>query len=180
MYLFHTSIYVITKTMGSCISKCSRKRKWHDKECHDLVRDKIVIAQAPISPISIHSTKQPLSPTSISSSVSSFSCTNTSPSTASYSLAFSSSSSSCLLSEERSFSNEFLKSCVKENPHIVHNHMESSFVQCLIRELVQVQNLHVIFHLNDKRASGERLRGKVPLIPSPNLSHDLLLPLGDF
>lgn len=114
-------------SMGSCISKCKRKRKHQVEPSH--VEDKLVISRAPppASSLSFSSTKkQPLdpnSPTSASSSVSSVSCTtrNTSNScslTSSLS-STSSISSSVVSSKERSFSNEFLYSCVKENPQII-------------------------------------------------------------
>ncbi|THG19709.1 uncharacterized serine-rich protein C215.13-like [Camellia sinensis] len=117
--------------MGCCISKCKRKRKHKKEESNNHIEDKLVISQAPISPIPLplplsSSTKQqqqqqplsPHSPTS-SSSISSFSCTTSNISN-SCSLSSLSSSSSIITSKERLFSNEFLWSCVKENPHVIH------------------------------------------------------------
>ncbi|XP_052190770.1 uncharacterized serine-rich protein C215.13 [Diospyros lotus] len=116
--------------MGSCISKCSRKRKREEESV--TVQDKLVISQAPLAmnfPPKI-STKQnvvqPLSPSSTStSSDSSLSCTIRTNTSAPCSIASTlSSSSSCLSStlssKERSFSNEFLWACVKENPQIIY------------------------------------------------------------
>ncbi|GMP46729.1 hypothetical protein CsSME_00014776 [Camellia sinensis var. sinensis] len=100
--------------MGSCISKFKPKRE--NQQVFNHVQDKLVISQPPISSTSLSSTKQPLSPTkspASTSSVSSFSCTNSNTSS---SLSLSSSS---ICSKERSFSNEFLWSCVKKNPHII-------------------------------------------------------------
>ncbi|KAI8014591.1 hypothetical protein LOK49_LG05G02488 [Camellia lanceoleosa] len=106
--------------MGSCISKFKPKRE--NQQVFNHVQDKLVISQPPISSTSLSSTKQPLSPTkspASTSSVSSFSCTNSNTSS---SLSLSSSlSSSSICTKERSFSNEFLWSCVKKNPHIIHN-----------------------------------------------------------
>ncbi|XVE55251.1 hypothetical protein DITRI_Ditri03aG0144300 [Diplodiscus trichospermus] len=101
--------------MGSCISKC-RPKKHHF--CH--VQDKLVISSqaAPKTPIPSVSNKIspfPVSPTiSSSSSISSFTCTTSTSSSCSSV----SSSASVLSSKDRSFSNEFLWACVKENPHI--------------------------------------------------------------
>ncbi|XAR62864.1 hypothetical protein NMG60_11017772 [Bertholletia excelsa] len=107
--------------MGSCFSKCKPNRK--NQEYRNPVEDKQVISQAPItSPLSSTepslSLSPPHSPTSSSTSFSSFSGTNSNTS-GSLSLT-SSSSSSILSSKERTFSNEFLRSCVKENPQIIH------------------------------------------------------------
>ncbi|KAF5467886.1 hypothetical protein F2P56_012096 [Juglans regia] len=98
--------------MGSCISKCRPKK--HPQEEFSHVQDKRVISQAPKTPSTPHSNKvspSPLSPTSSTSSVSSLTSTTSS--------SLSSSASSVLSSKDRSFSNEFLWSCVKENPHVV-------------------------------------------------------------
>ncbi|KAG6626170.1 putative protein TPRXL [Carya illinoinensis] len=103
--------------MGSCISKCRPKK--HPQEELSHVQDKRVISQAPKTPGTPHSNKvspSPLSPTSSTSSVSSLTCTASNTTTSS---SLSSSASSVLSSKDRSFSNEFLWSCVKENPHVV-------------------------------------------------------------
>ena len=101
--------------MGSCISKCRPKTKSEDEHEYENenVQDKLVIShEPPTSPISVLDIKPPSpSPSYSTSSVSSFSCTSSSCS--------SSSSSSVLSSKDRSFSNEFLWACVKENPHVL-------------------------------------------------------------
>lgn len=132
--------------MGSCISKCKRKRKHQVEPSH--VQDKMVISQAPPplpTPSSFSSTKQPLSPRSLSSassSVSSVSCTtrNTSNSSSLTSSLSSSSSisSSIVSSKDRSFSNEFLYSCVKENPQIIR----VDPVKGVVKKSVPVKNSH--------------------------------------
>ncbi|XP_010270327.1 PREDICTED: putative protein TPRXL [Nelumbo nucifera] len=108
--------------MGSCISKCRPKPPPYN-ECN-LVQDKLVISQAPATspnvPLSINPSHSPLS----SPSSSSLSFSSTSASTNSSSSSSTSNSSACsssvLISKDRSsFSNEFLWSCIKENPHIV-------------------------------------------------------------
>ncbi|KAG5221963.1 protein TPRXL [Salix suchowensis] len=111
--------------MGCCISKCRAKKRSIDQECHDNnVEDKLVISQAPKTPkipvpVSNKISPSPPSPTtSISSSGSAFTCANSST-TAISSCSSLSSGSSILSSKDRSFSNEFLWSCVKENPHII-------------------------------------------------------------
>ncbi|XP_040995743.1 integrator complex subunit 6 homolog [Juglans microcarpa x Juglans regia] len=103
--------------MGSCISKCRPKK--HPQEQFSHIQDKRVVSQAPKTPSTPHSNKvspSPLSPTSSTSSVSSLTCTASNTTTSS---SLSSSASSVLSSKDRSFSNEFLWSCVKENPHVV-------------------------------------------------------------
>lgn len=108
--------------MGSCISKCSpklKKRPLEDDEEDDEfehTQDKIVISQTTKTPISNKVSPFPHSPTSSScfSSAPSFSGTTTTCTSAS-----SCASSSVLTSKDRSFSNEFLWACVKENPHII-------------------------------------------------------------
>ncbi|XWS21700.1 hypothetical protein CRYUN_Cryun30bG0076900 [Craigia yunnanensis] len=102
--------------MGSCISKCRPKKYCIEDFSH--VQDKLVISssQAPKTPIPVSNkiSPLPLSPTiSSSSSVSSFTCTTSSTATSSCS------SLSSSASVDRSFSNEFLWGCVKENPHII-------------------------------------------------------------
>ncbi|KAK9265332.1 hypothetical protein L1049_027247 [Liquidambar formosana] len=122
--------------MGSCISKCRPRPKKCSKsheEC-DSVQDKLVISQAPTSPLPLSNTKASSSPSpspsssSTNSSFSSFSCSN---STTSISCSSSASSSSILSSKDRSFSNEFLWSCVKENPHIIRvvDHIKANSIK---------------------------------------------------
>lgn len=114
--------------MGCCISKCKPTKKHsidqefnHHHHHHHDVQDKLVISQqAPKTPGTLLSNKIspcPLSPPSSTSSISSFTCTTSNTSESCSSL--SSSASSVLSSKDRSFSNEFLWSCVKENPHII-------------------------------------------------------------
>ncbi|KAL3641200.1 hypothetical protein CASFOL_016168 [Castilleja foliolosa] len=114
--------------MGSCISKCKPNKKLKKDFSH--VQDKLVISQdkpissnPPKTTITPSDNLKPLFPTPSSSSCSSFSCsTNTTKLTTPSSSTISSSSSSCstalLSSKDRSFSDEFLRSCVKDNPHI--------------------------------------------------------------
>ncbi|GFS37586.1 hypothetical protein Acr_00g0052890 [Actinidia rufa] len=111
---------------GLALANATGKRK-HREESSPIVQDKLVISQAPISPLPLSPTKHPLSPHSTNSisSVSSFSCT-ASNTTSSCSLTSTSSSSSSsvsssmfISSKEKSFSNEYLWSCVKENPQII-------------------------------------------------------------
>ncbi|GAB4844116.1 hypothetical protein Ancab_037423 [Ancistrocladus abbreviatus] len=103
--------------MGSCISKCRPK-----KECSSNpvpVQDKLVISHT-------QNSLPPLSPStcSASSSYSFSSSSSTSTTTASSSCSSLSSASSCASSistssKDRSFSNDFLLSCIKENQHII-------------------------------------------------------------
>ena len=111
--------------MGCCISKC-RPKKRSFEECHgNNVEDKLVISQAPKTPkipapVSNKISPSPPSPTtSTSSSGSAFTCCTNSNTTTTSSCSSLSSGSSILNSKDRSFSNEFLWSCVKENPHII-------------------------------------------------------------
>ncbi|XP_059455368.1 QWRF motif-containing protein 2 [Corylus avellana] len=111
--------------MGSCISKCRNKKKHSLKknslEESNSVQDKLVISQAPKTPNIPHSNKispSPPSPTTSISSTSSLTCTTSNATTVSSSLS-STASSEILGSKDRSFSNEFLWSCIKENPHII-------------------------------------------------------------
>ncbi|CAK9140422.1 unnamed protein product [Ilex paraguariensis] len=101
--------------MGSCFSKCTpKKRKFKEEFNH--VQDKLVISQAPpaVSPLSLPTHKTLPPPPSPPTSSTSSGCSLSS------SLSLSSScSSSVLSSRDRSFSSEFLWSCVKENPHII-------------------------------------------------------------
>ncbi|CAN0928486.1 hypothetical protein LINGRAHAP2_LOCUS36528 [Linum grandiflorum] len=102
--------------MGCCVSKTNKlKNNPHfssQELCH--VQDKLVISQPPPPPPIRHyhsrriSPVFPLSPTHSSSSFSRR-CESSS-----------SSSSAALTSKDRSFSNEFLWSCLKENPHVLY------------------------------------------------------------
>ncbi|KDP32891.1 hypothetical protein JCGZ_12183 [Jatropha curcas] len=120
--------------MGCCISKCKPKK--NSIQDINLVQDKLVIISQPPknpkTPISIPTSNKitpiisPPSPTTSStSSISSFTCTNNSSngistSTISSSSSTSSGSSSSISTlKDRSFSNEFLWSCIKENPHVI-------------------------------------------------------------
>ncbi|XP_071925817.1 uncharacterized protein [Coffea arabica] len=111
--------------MGSCISKCRPKKKFK-RDCNCMeedfshVQEKLVISQPPL-PI-----QNPVSPSpsvTSSTSFSSVSCANSSTSSGFSNASSLSSSSSCSssipVSKDRSFSNEFLWSCVKENPQII-------------------------------------------------------------
>ncbi|XP_027190232.1 uncharacterized protein [Cicer arietinum] len=116
--------------MGCCISKCTPDDKQHplqqqqqqQSQFNKHLQDKLVISQP--SPISqtpttttfhYSSNKISPSPPSPTSSISSLTCT-TSNTISSSASSFSSTNS--LTSKDRSFSNEFLWSCYKENPHI--------------------------------------------------------------
>ncbi|XP_057973562.1 uncharacterized protein LOC131161662 [Malania oleifera] len=110
--------------MGSCISKC-RPKKVPQKitsleECGH-VQDKLVISPAPTicttpSPLS-YKVSPSQSPSPCTSSFSSFSGSTTN--TASSCSLSSSATSSISSAKDKAFSNEFLWSCVKENPHIL-------------------------------------------------------------
>ncbi|KAH7567962.1 hypothetical protein ACOSP7_009737 [Xanthoceras sorbifolium] len=110
--------------MGCCISKCKPKKTYSLEDCYSHVQDKLVISQVQEPPkttpnilVSNKISPCPLSPPTCSSSSSSFTCA-TSNTTDSCSSSLST-ASSVLSSKDRSFSNEFLWSCVKENPHII-------------------------------------------------------------
>ncbi|CAI0620903.1 unnamed protein product [Linum tenue] len=101
--------------MGCCASKCKPRKPNFAAAAEEFryVQDKLVVSQQP--PIAYHhhhsnriSPIFPLSPTASSSSDSLPSFSN------------SSSGSSALTSKDRSFSNEFLWSCLKENPHVIY------------------------------------------------------------
>ncbi|KAM7514799.1 hypothetical protein LguiA_004382 [Lonicera macranthoides] len=122
--------------MGSCISKCIPKPKRKPEQGHNLIQDKLVISQPPTSPSIPKSTQNHLSPSPSpisTSSYSSFSCTASATTSSTCSLTTSSSCSSSILSaKDRSFSNEFLWSCVQENPHIVKLDPVNSSVEKLV------------------------------------------------
>ncbi|KAK1371199.1 segmentation polarity homeobox protein engrailed [Heracleum sosnowskyi] len=120
--------------MGSCISKFNSNKKNQEEHIESIVQDKLVISQAPISistPPPVPETPKPpypspLSPTSSisASSFSSFYCATSTNSTSSSNVSLSSSSSSLSSSiicpkERSTFSNDYLRSCVKENPQVI-------------------------------------------------------------
>ncbi|CAL0319443.1 unnamed protein product [Lupinus luteus] len=114
--------------MGCCISKCIPNKPSHQDQHKKFnhVHNNLIISQAsPTSSIIVphHSSKNispsPHSPTSSTSTITSFTCTTTSNTTISSSTSSLSSSSSTFTSKERSFSNDFLWSCYKDNPHII-------------------------------------------------------------
>ncbi|CAI9755853.1 unnamed protein product [Fraxinus pennsylvanica] len=132
--------------MGTCISKSRSKKKI--KEDHSHVHDKLVISQDSVSVINPQITDRPVSPapSSVSSaSFSSFSCSNGGPSKV-FSVALSSSSSSlcssaALCTKDGSFSNEFLWSCVKENPHVIGlNQTKKCLEKSAVYSRIQHQN----------------------------------------
>ncbi|KAJ9146233.1 hypothetical protein P3X46_028523 [Hevea brasiliensis] len=151
--------------MGCCISKCKPKNKHSIQDFnhaqdnkpkkhsiqvfnHFQVQDKLVISQAPkltlktpIIPPSNKISPSPPSPTTSSSSVSSFTCTSNSNTSVSSGSSLSSGSSSILTSKDRSFSNEFLWSCVKENPHIIRINSIKEYSQLLVPPNVYSQKL---------------------------------------
>ncbi|XP_028781565.1 uncharacterized protein LOC114750070 [Neltuma alba] len=97
--------------MGCCISKCGPDQHSLPLPASNHVEDKLVTST---------SNKTSPSPPSPTSSASSFTCPAFSNSTISSASSLSSaSSSSALTSKDRSFSNDFLWSCYKDNPHIV-------------------------------------------------------------
>ncbi|KAL8110334.1 hypothetical protein AgCh_026163 [Apium graveolens] len=114
-------------------SKFSSNKKSHVEQPENIVQDKLVISQAPIpisTPPPVPETPKPpypspLSPTSSisASSFSSFYCATSTNSTSSSNVSLSSSSSlssSIICPKERSmFSNDYLRSCVKENPQVI-------------------------------------------------------------
>ncbi|KAL1543765.1 hypothetical protein AAHA92_20699 [Salvia divinorum] len=110
--------------MGSCISKCKPKKKSKKEEedsSRHVVQDKVAISRdPPPTEITIMPSHKPFSPAPSTSSTASFSSFSRSaaPTTASsVSSSSSSSYSTNCVSKDRSFSNEFLRSCAKEYPH---------------------------------------------------------------
>ncbi|RDX64570.1 hypothetical protein CR513_56856, partial [Mucuna pruriens] len=96
--------------MGCCVSKCRPEYKPSPED-----EDKVGISKTPV----YSSTKispSPPSPTSSTSSISSFTCTTSN--TISSASSLSTASSSLSSKDTRSFSNDFLWSCYKDNPHI--------------------------------------------------------------
>ncbi|KAL2513097.1 hypothetical protein Adt_18697 [Abeliophyllum distichum] len=136
--------------MGSCISKCKSKKKLKELD-HTLVHDKLVISQSPISFVNPQITAdRPVSPapSSVSSaSFSSFSCSKGGTSNGCNSMASSlsstssSSSSVAFCTKDRSFSNEFLWSCVKENQHVIRlNSTKINLEKSAVLSRIQPQN----------------------------------------
>ncbi|WOG84627.1 hypothetical protein DCAR_0103811 [Daucus carota subsp. sativus] len=129
--------------MGSCISKFNSNKKSHQQQTESIVQDKLVISQAPCSlctPPPLPETPKPpyhspLSPTSSTSasSFSSFYCATSTNSTSSSNASLSSSSSfssSIICPKERPiFSNDYLRSCVKENPQVIKGKTDRLFDQ---------------------------------------------------
>lgn len=115
-FQFSTPIF----QMGCCISKCRPHHQQHPLKAQlSHVQDKLVISHSTTTPIPIPKPNQnpiPHSPTSSASSFSSFASNTILSSASSLSTA---SSSSSLSSKDRSFSNDFLLSCYKHNPHIL-------------------------------------------------------------
>lgn len=127
--------------MGSCFSKCKPKKKLVKEEDpghgHVPVHDKLVVSRDPPPEMTKLPLHKPLSPASSTASFSSFSCSvaskhcaataasSVSSSSSSLSSSSSSSYSTCGL-KDRSFSNEFLLSCAKENPHAVGLNVETT------------------------------------------------------
>ncbi|OIV96767.1 hypothetical protein TanjilG_19926 [Lupinus angustifolius] len=114
--------------MGCCISKCIPNKPSHEDQHKKFnhVHDNLIISQtSPTSSIIVprHSSKNispsPHSPTSSTSTITSFTCTTTSNTTISSSTSSLSSASSTFTSKDKSFSNDFLWSCYKDNPHII-------------------------------------------------------------
>lgn len=150
--------------MGSCFSKCKPKKKQVKEEhpSHGHVHDKLVISRDPDPEITKSPLHKPLSPAPSTSSTgyfSSFSCSAASKSAAmaaatsissSSSLSSSSSSSSYTTSvlKDRSFSNEFLWSCAKENPHVVGLNVEKT---ALFPNKIHSQNLPLTVTTPKKR-----------------------------
>ncbi|KAK8692198.1 hypothetical protein V6N13_075673 [Hibiscus sabdariffa] len=150
--------------MGCCISKCKPKKYYIEDFTH--VQDKLVLSssQAPKTPIPVSKKISPLprSPTiSSASSVSSFTCSTVNTAISSCS----SSASSVLTSKDRSFSNEFLWACVKENPHIVriNSIKEASRTLTVTKSPSQISNSPVkpVVALA-KQASPAREKGSTP------------------
>ncbi|CAA3028067.1 Hypothetical predicted protein [Olea europaea subsp. europaea] len=132
--------------MGSCISKCRSKKKF--EEDLNLVHDKLVISQTQVSVINPQINDRPVSPapSSVSSvSFSSFSCSNGGPSNgcsmASSLSSTSTSSSTAMCTKDRCYSNEFLCSCVKENPHVVRlNQTKKNLENSAVYSRIQPRN----------------------------------------
>ncbi|GER49137.1 DNA gyrase subunit B [Striga asiatica] len=104
--------------MGSCISKCKPKKK--SIEVLSPIHDKLIISQQQVPPKMTtmpFENPNPLPSHSCSTDASKFTATSSSMSSSSASSSYC--SSSALIAKDRSFSNELLWSCVKENRHII-------------------------------------------------------------
>ncbi|KAK2659385.1 hypothetical protein Ddye_005918 [Dipteronia dyeriana] len=173
--LIHSSSICLSeskfKKMGCCISKCNpKKTHFFDEECdNNLVQDKLVISQQqqPPKTPNIHVSNKispcpPSPPTSSSSSnISSFTCT-TSNTTDSCSSSLST-TSSVLSSKDRSFSNEFLWSCVKENPHIVRINSIKEASLALSTNYNKVQSPHKLQPSLKQSIPKKRVRSNSPI-----------------
>ncbi|KAJ9166725.1 hypothetical protein P3X46_021432 [Hevea brasiliensis] len=131
--------------MGCCMSKCKPKK--HSMQDFNNVQEKLAISQpskltltTPIISPSNKISPSPSSPTTSSSSVSSFTCTSNSNTTLSSCFSLSSGSSSILTTKDPS-SNEFLWSCVKENPHIIRINSIKKFSELLVPPDVYARNM---------------------------------------
>ncbi|KAK3230529.1 hypothetical protein Dsin_002410 [Dipteronia sinensis] len=159
--------------MGCCISKCNPKKTHSfEEECdNNLVQDKLIISQQQQQPppktLNIHVSNKispcpPSPPTSSSSSnISSFTCT-TSNTTDSCSSSLST-TSSVLSSKDRSFSNEFLWSCVKENPHIVRISSIKEASLALSTNYNKVQSPHKLQPPLKQSIPQKRVRSNSPI-----------------
>ncbi|KAM7252886.1 hypothetical protein ACFE04_025504 [Oxalis oulophora] len=112
--------------MGSCFSTCRPKRNPLGEEDNsndylNFLQDKLVISQSQAPKLTPYQQRNinKISPSPISPFSNSFYATTstTDSSCVSSSSSLSTSESSSIL-KDRSFSNEFLMSCIKENPHI--------------------------------------------------------------
>ncbi|XP_019166884.1 PREDICTED: uncharacterized protein LOC109162652 [Ipomoea nil] len=92
--------------MGSCFSKCKPKNSYLGEVEEDGGEH---VKQQAISPAAV---EKPVSPSPSSASLTSLSSSSCSSAA--------SNSSYSLSSRDRSFSNEFLRSCAKENQHVIH------------------------------------------------------------
>ena len=188
--------------MGSCISKCipNKKLSKHEPKLEDdhdhqrgqfsHVQDKLVIiSQTPQKatqiPLVINPNKlmvsdpsrTPPSPSAStsSSSVSSFvTCTTSKSSIGSSSISSSSSSASSLIGKDKSsFSNEFLWSCYKENPHIsrINSLRETSKYCTNSNNVLSSANYKPIASTTKQNCPQKRVR---PVSPSPPSSSSTL------
>ncbi|XP_058099986.1 uncharacterized protein LOC131244390 [Magnolia sinica] len=104
--------------MGTCISKC----KPATEEFKHPIQVKLVISHSPsLSTVSIprNPSKNQLSPLSYSPTSSTTSSNSSVGTSTTITTTTTTSSTSPSISKDRSFSNEFLWSCIKENPHII-------------------------------------------------------------
>ncbi|KAJ4822658.1 hypothetical protein Tsubulata_035932 [Turnera subulata] len=109
--------------MGCCISKCrAKKHPIGVEECFQVVQDKLVISQVPSNhktPCKMSSVSNKISPSPPSPTTSTSTTTSSSTFSTLTNSNTTSSSSSTSTSKDRSFSNDFLWSCLQENPHII-------------------------------------------------------------